>query len=122
MKSPLLRWTLLFAALFACTLQAQDRDAIKRRMDQRLPALDALRAQGAIGENNRGFTEVRQNTGNAASVSAAENSDRAAVYAAIAATTGTTADNVGRQRAQQIAKSSGPGIWIQAENGSWYKK
>ena len=51
-----------------------------------------------------------------------ENADRRAVYAAIAAQTGTNADAVGRQRAQQIASIARAGHWIQETNGAWKQK
>jgi hypothetical protein len=53
---------------------------------------------------------------------AAENRDRGIVYAAIAQQTGSTVDTVGRARAKQIAAASAPGVWVQRENGEWYKK
>ena len=82
----------------------------------------ALRKSGAIGENNRGFTEVRQNVENASSISSAENRDREAVYAAIAKEQGTSAETVGRVRARQIANNSAAGVWLQRESGEWYQK
>jgi uncharacterized protein YdbL (DUF1318 family) len=91
-------------------------------MDARLAELDALKAKGAIGENNRGFVEVRESAPNAESLVSAENSDRGQVYAMIAKQTGATADAVGRQRAKQIAAGSRSGVWVQDESGKWSKK
>jgi uncharacterized protein YdbL (DUF1318 family) len=104
-------------------VHAQDLNAIKARMEQRLPSLDALRKKGAIGENNRGLTEVRQNVDNASAVASAENSDREAVYAAIAKQQGgVSAEQVGRARARQIAANSAAGVWLQRDSGEWYQK
>lgn len=103
-------------------LQANDLDAVKARMVQRQPALDALRRDGAIGENNRGFTEVRKASGNASEISSAENKDREIVYADIARMTGSTSEQVGRARARQIANGSAKGVWLQSESGEWYQK
>lgn len=100
--------------------QAQDLGAIRSRMEQRVGQIDALKTQGIVGENNRGFLEVR--SGDDHGVSAAENADRTAVYAAIAQKTGATADAVGKARAKQIAGASAKGVWVQAENGQWAKK
>lgn len=123
MKTTLLRFSVFLTLLLAAwPLQAQNLDAVKQRMNDRLPALDALRSSGAIGENNRGLTEVREAKGEAASISAAENTDRSAVYAAIASQTGTTAEAVGRARARQIAANSAAGVWLQRDDGHWYKK
>ncbi len=112
-----------FALLLASPLlHAQDLAAIKSRMAQRQPALDALRKDGSLGENNRGFTEVRKASGNAAEISSAENKDREVVYADIAKKTGSTAEQVGRARAKQIANNSTAGVWLQRESGDWYQK
>jgi hypothetical protein len=104
------------------TLRADDLAAVRARMEQRIPQIDALKTQGVLGENNRGFLEVRAAAAEADSVASAENTDRATVYAAIASRTGSTAENVGRTRARQIASGSAPGVWVQRENGEWYKK
>ena len=55
-------------------------------------------------------------------VVAAENRDRGIVYAEIAKQTGTHVDQVGRARARQIAAASARGVWLQKNDGSWYKK
>lgn len=113
---------LLVVAAGVVTTTAADLNAVKARMSQRLSQLDQLKAGGAVGENNRGFVEVRGGGGDAASVVAAENQDREAVYAAIAQQTGSSANQVGRARARQIAAASAPGVWLQKDDGSWYRK
>lgn len=112
------------AAVFAggVSVRAEDLRAVKARMEQRLSQIDQLKAQGAIGENNRGFLEQRGGSGDATAAVAAENSDRSQVYAEIAKKSGATPDNVGRQRARRIATESAPGVWLQKDDGSWYKK
>jgi uncharacterized protein YdbL (DUF1318 family) len=112
----------LVVGLTTSTLRAQDLGAVKARIVARLPKIDALKAKGAIGENNRGFVEVRDGDAEASAVVAAENSDREAVYAAIAKQTGSSADQVGRARAKQLAANSAAGVWVQHEDGSWTKK
>ncbi|MDP1580443.1 MAG: YdbL family protein [Candidatus Didemnitutus sp.] len=117
----------LFLCLAVCTLAVATAHAnssadIRRRMEQRLPQIDDLKAKGALGENNRGYLEVRQATGDAASVTSDENRDREAVYGMIAQQTGASADSVGRARAKQIAAQSISGVWVQRENGEWYRK
>lgn len=106
----------------AISAHAQDLGSAKARMTQRLSQIDQLKSSGAIGENNRGLLEVRDGGGDAASVVSAENQDRETVYAAIAKQTGSSADQVGRARARQIAGASAAGVWLQKEDGSWYKK
>jgi uncharacterized protein YdbL (DUF1318 family) len=113
----------LFATVVATSLHAADLGAVKQSMSQRLPAVDALRDRGAAGENNRGFLEARGSVSAAENKTIAdENSDRSAVYAALAQQTGSSADQVGRARAKQIAQGSKGGVWLQRENGEWFKK
>jgi len=109
-------------ALVSSLNAAEDLDAVRVRMEQRLPTIDDLKSQGAIGENNRGLLEVRSGGGNAASVVSAENRDREIVYAEIAKKSNTSAEQVGRARARRIAANSAPGVWIQRDNGEWYRK
>jgi len=110
-------------SLAAVVVHAESAAAIRGRMEQRLGAIDTLKAQEAVGENNRGLLEVPPGgKGNAGSVIAEENRDREAVYALIAKETGATADAVGRARARQIAAGSKPGVWVQEEGGQWKKK
>ena len=126
MKLPLLRLFTLSAVLVLgaapVVLPAQDLGAVKTRMAQRLSRLDALKAQGVLGENNRGFVELRGGDATAGDVMAEENRDRGEVYTALAKQTGTSADQVGRARAKQLAAGSAAGVWLQREDGTWYRK
>lgn len=125
MKSLLFRLCLVAGALFLATaaVRAQDLGAVRARMEQRLSRVDALKARGALGENNRGFLEVRGGRDEeAAALAAEENRDRETVYAAIAKQTGSTPAAVGAARAKQIAANSAAGVWLQRENGEWYRK
>lgn len=104
-------------------LRAQNLGAVKQRMAQRLPAVDALKGRGAVGENNRGYLEARVALSGAENGTvSAENSDRAEVYRALAQQTGSSSDQVGRARAKMIAEGSRPGVWLQDEGGRWYRK
>jgi uncharacterized protein len=104
------------------SVRGEDLNTVRGRMEKRIPQIDALKTQGAIGENNRGFLEARVAGASADAVVSAENADRAVVYAALGQKTGTSADEVARVRARQIAAHSAPGVWLQRENGEWYKK
>lgn len=120
-----LRTSFLALGLLAGTavVNAQDLNAVRARMEQRLSAIDALKERQLVGENNRGYLEPRASLTPADDkVLSDENSDRGAVYAALAAQTGSNSDLVGRQRAKAIAASSRRGVWIQAPDGSWFQK
>ncbi len=121
MKSLFFRLLFVSALLFGATVvRAEDLGAVRGRMEQRVSKIDALKTSGVLGEDNRGFLAVR--SGSDGGVAAAENADRATVYAVLAQKTGATADAVGKARARQIADGSAKGVWLQRENGEWFKK
>lgn len=126
MKTSHFRTLALVAALVigagALTARAEDLNTVKARMSQRLSKLDQLKAGGVLGENNRGMVELRGGDASAGDVMAEENRDRSIVYAELAKQTGTSAEQVGRARARQIAAASAAGVWLQKPDGSWYQK
>jgi uncharacterized protein YdbL (DUF1318 family) len=123
MKPPMfLRFVFVLVMAFAIAGTAHAEGA-RARMEQRLPALDALKMRGVVGENNQGFVEVRgAGDAEAAQLVAAENQDRAAIYANIAQRFGTAVEEVGRKRAAKLAENSKPGVWLQSADGTWYQK
>ncbi len=126
MNTALLLRLFLLLATFGLGLgavRAQGEDAIKARMAARVTTIDAMKDRQAVGENNRGLLEIRgQVSGAEERTVADENSDRRAVYVALAKQTGSTPEVVGRQRAQQIAIRSKRGVWIQDTSGDWRLK
>jgi uncharacterized protein YdbL (DUF1318 family) len=113
---------LLSVLVFSASATASPVAEAKARMRERVPAVDLLKSNGAIGENNRGYLEIRQPAGDAAEIIAAENADRQVIFADTAASRGGSAEAVGRIFARQIAQASAPGVWLQRENGEWYRK
>ena len=97
-------------------------DDIKARMKNRLPVIKELKAQGIVGEDNKGYLQFVGGKQAKPDVVAAENKDRQTVYAAIAKQQGTTADLVGQRRALQIAKRANKGEWVQDSSGKWIQK
>lgn len=124
LRLPLLALLALASVLSVpAALRAQDLGAIRARMEQRLSEVNAVKNKGVAGENNRGYLEARGAPAPAdQQVIQAENADRRQVYAAIAAETGSSADEVGRQRAVQLAGLARPGHWVQGADGSWKRK
>ena len=111
---------LIFTAEGNCFAGAND---IKARMQERLPTIVNLKAEGIVGENYKGFLEFVPGAAQKdANVVSAENNDRAAVYGAIAKQQGTTPQLVGERRANQIGEKASPGEWLQDPSGKWYKK
>jgi uncharacterized protein YdbL (DUF1318 family) len=123
MKTPFVRLALILIALVFAPIvsRAEDLGVIRVRMEQRLGKIDALKARGALGENNHGFLEVRA-AGEATGVAADENRDREIVYAELAKRTGASVSSVGYARARQFAANSAPGVWLQRESGEWYQR
>jgi uncharacterized protein len=113
---------LSFIILFASSVCAQDMQAIKARMLERKPTIDALKNQGVVGEGIDGYLHFRQQSGDAAGVVNAENQDRRTVNGMIAGREGTTIDQVSRKAAERIIASARPGHWVQKADGSWYRK
>lgn len=97
-------------------------DDIKARMKNRLPVIKKLKADGIVGEDNKGYLQFVGANKAKADVVAAENKDRKTVYSAIAKQQGTTAELVGKRRALQIAKKAVPGEWVQDAGGNWIQK
>jgi hypothetical protein len=96
--------------------------SIKEQMAARIPAINALKDQGSIGENNKGFLEYRTGDTPQQALVQAENADRAAVYSAIGESQGAPPALVGERRAKMIAENGQAGHWYQKPDGSWYKK
>jgi uncharacterized protein YdbL (DUF1318 family) len=112
--------TLVFS--FAANVPAA---GIKERMKARLPEIIKLKAQGIIGEDNKGFlafVDSKQAKKEDKKIVDAENADRQKVYAAIAKQQKTTAELVGKLRAKQIAQKAAKGYFIQNAKGEWVKK
>ena len=109
--------TLLLLGAVNCSAES-----IKDRMVARLPAINSLKSQGLIGENNQGLLEYRTNKKPQQDVVGGENKDRQAVYGAIAKKQGVDPALVGTRRAKQIADIGSPGQWFQKPDGTWYKK
>jgi uncharacterized protein YdbL (DUF1318 family) len=91
-------------------------------MKARLPQSIQLKSEGIIGENNRGFLELRHQNSAAETLISAENQDRQTIYNAIAQQQRTSPDIVGHRRAAQITARAAAGTWLQDEQGNWYKK
>ena len=118
-------FTLFLASLFlTTTILAGNALAasLKERMKARLPQIIQLKTEGIIGENNRGFLELRHQNAAATTLISAENQDRQTVYNAIAQQQHTIPKIVGQRRAAQIAARAAAGTWLQNSNGEWYKK
>jgi uncharacterized protein YdbL (DUF1318 family) len=112
----------IFGAFISAAFAFAGAEDLKSRFKARLPVIKALKAKGIVGENNMGYLELRNGSGENADVVNSENSDRREVYSAIAKQQGTTAEFVGKRRAVQIAEKADRGEWLQDQTGNWYRK
>lgn len=93
------------------------------RIRDRLPAIDALKASGLVGESADGYLVVRERVSlEERSLVEAENADRRRLYEAISERTGQSAAEVGRQRALRLFELSKPGLWLRGADGNWFQK
>ncbi|WP_373500519.1 YdbL family protein [Desulfococcus sp.] len=121
---PSKRVTLLLTIIICHVLlivAARGQDDVKSRMAARIPAIDALKARGVVGENSSGYLEFR-GPAEKAEVVKAENADRSVLFAGIAAEQGTTAEIVGRRFAVKFRDLTRPGEWFQDDAGVWRRK
>ena len=114
-------FSLITAWLFGLGTFTANAQGIKERMKARIPAINALKDQGVLGEGADGLLHFVGNARPNAATVGAENADRKSVYAAIAKQQGTSAAAVGQRRALQLIQIAKPGHWIQ-QRGAWKKK
>jgi uncharacterized protein len=115
----------LFSALLGqpAMFAQEDQAAITERIKSRVAQVDQLKLALLVGENNKGFLEQKGPLSpEQTQLMNAENSDRRALYNIIATRNGVTVAVVGAQRGEQIRNNSAAGVWLQAADGTWYKK
>lgn len=96
--------------------------SIKEQMAARLPEINALKDQGFIGENNKGFLQYLTDNKVAYALVQDENADRTIVYTAIGKNQGASPALVGERRANMIRENGQAGHWFQKPDGTWYKQ
>jgi uncharacterized protein YdbL (DUF1318 family) len=120
-RTSIITLTALFIISFASTML--HAEGIKERLAKRLPAINKMKEEGLIGENNKGYLEARKETSDAnKKIIDAENIDRKKIYQMLAKKTGQTVEVIASRRALQIAEKTKAGVWLQKPDGTWYKK
>ncbi len=100
----------------------EQESALIESMEARLPELMQLKLHGKVGETNQGLVEARVVLEREERrLVADENRDRLAHYKVIADRLGVPVSAVQRKRAEQIAKNTPHGIWIESKSGVWYR-
>lgn len=91
-------WSIFDVSTGAYAQSPSDEEAAKGRRKARIKDIDAALSAGCLGENNKGYLEIRPCDGSADQKGAAkalakdENADRKTIYAAIAVKQGLKAD------------------------------
>jgi hypothetical protein len=116
------RLALLFMILLAGSAQADDLAALKSRMKARQASIENLLLRKVVGENKAGLLEFRGDSRQKEAQVKAENADRALVYRAIAAKTGSSVESVGARRAETIRNIVSAGTMVQDPDGIWREK
>ncbi len=101
---------------------AEDMNAVKSRMEKRLPVIAELKARGIIGEDKMGYLQSIGGNREKEDIVQAENQDRRTVYGSIAQKEDVSVEQVGQRRALQIAAKAKKGEWLQGQDGKWYQK
>lgn len=128
MKKIILVSTVCLAAfcMFEMDVNAQSAsETIKKNMAARKEKIDEFKTALLIGENAKGYLEIlpeKTLPEESKKIFDAENTDRKAVYTAIAKQQETTEETVGKRRAIQLAKLAKTGEYIQDSNGKWIQK
>lgn len=101
----------------------QVQSALDGRRD-RYDELSTLKAKGVIGENNRGYVQVLKSEGNADALVKGENSDRKAIYQAIAEQNNLSGalETIEKVFASVQRDKAASGEMIQTEDGQWVSK
>ena len=99
------------------------QQALENRRD-RFGELHALKVQGIVGENKRGYVEALQGEVAVASLADAENSDRKVIYQTIAEQNGLQGqlDIIEKVFAQVQRDKAESGDRIQNDSGQWEQK
>lgn len=121
-RKPVVPFLLLVFSLLILNAHTAGAADIKARMLGRLPAINALKDQGIIGEDSQGYLQFRGGNQPQKELLTAENQDRRAVYETIAKSEGVQVGLVGQRRAQQIKEIGKAGHWFQKTDGTWQQK
>ena len=111
-------------ALLPQSANAQaEENGIKQRILQRISAVDELKINALVGEDNKGLLAQRAMLSPAQTkLMNDENTDRKALYAILGKRLGLSVSVVGQGRAEVIRNKSTPKVWIQEPSGKWKQK
>ena len=95
---------------------------LSARMSERRVIIEQLKAEGLVGENNKGYLEFVGNVKKHEDVINAQNADRKVGYQIVADKQGVTVEQISTVRASYYAKNATKGEWFQNSSGKWIQK
>lgn len=126
--------TLLILSVVGFALKAEAKYDIKRMTPEvsnaldnrrgRFEAIKEFKKKGIIGENNRGYVELKGSDSEARNLVENENRDRKVIYRTIAEQNGLqdALETIEKVFAQVQRDKADPGEKIQTEDGNWTTK
>jgi uncharacterized protein len=140
-SGPQSKWEVIYALFLNHGLAYAQKDAevsspaiqqLKKQMKERFPRLVPFFQKRALGENNKGFLEMRDTKGISLTernelkqLIDLENRDRRALVQEVSASLKIQPNQIGRcQRifADKWQQAASSGWWIQKEDGQWVQK
>lgn len=108
----------------AVTPATDRKSALVASMKERRPQLIEIKKKKLIGENNKGFVEIKDQNIDAKSLFLvnAENTERTELYELLAKNTNTTPEFVGSRMAARIVEKALPDTLYQDAKGEWQVK
>lgn len=97
-------------------------DQLKKRFQERYPAIRELKAKGVVGETDKGYLEwVEKKDSKSVDLIKEENDDRTELYKEVAKKEKTDEDTVAKHNAQRNFDKAKAGEYLQVD-GKWHKK
>jgi uncharacterized protein len=119
MKTMLLSMLIGFGCIHSTVMAEPD---LTTRMSDRRGVIEQLKAEGLVGENNKGYLEFVGSTKKNEDLVAAQNADRKVGYQLVADKQGVAVEQISAVRASYYAKKAEKGEWYQDSSGKWIQK
>jgi len=117
-------FSMLLMSVFMAPAIADELEDLKKKIQERAPAISKLKASGLLGETDSGYVESVKGADIGAAnkkLMQAENRDRRSGYTIIAKKRNIAAEKVGQLSGVKKIESAKAGEWVK-QKGAWKKK
>jgi uncharacterized protein YdbL (DUF1318 family) len=122
MKTAMMTLLMTLLALGSAAHAAPSESDLRKRFEERYPAIRELKQQGTVGETDDGYLDfVKDKDDDADEVVKDENDDRRALYKLIAEKEKTEPEVVAKRNAKRNFDRARDGEYLK-EGGKWKKK